>query len=344
MHTNLIQIKAFLGKYYSELAYTTSQEKYAKVGINKFFEQRFLIQNNKTQMIVDPSLSGLTVIVSGNEIVVSKTLYDHEHIDVTNSMEKPPPNYNPKSLYTPDVFSSLAYLICQNHTTFHIVGEVDEPIYIKYKADFETFFNSVVIFNVESNIDVEIVEEYESLCALNAVSNFIVGENAQLNLSTFYQNHKSATSFCLRNVIVQESGKYNHVMLGKGSANVLDETKIQAHNMSSVELLGCVNPGQQQFHTIVNVLPCPHDYNFMLDHRHVVGGKGRTSFTPVIVGHLPANAHNSVTSLILDHYAEDSRATKAAEFLHPIISRTTLERTVGVERFYNNKSKFLQFQ
>ena len=87
MSTNLIQIKAFLGKYYSELAYWATQPKYVKAGLDKFFEQRFIIQNNKTQMIVDPMLHGLVVIITGNEIYISKDLYDHEYIEVTNSME-----------------------------------------------------------------------------------------------------------------------------------------------------------------------------------------------------------------------------------------------------------------
>jgi hypothetical protein len=343
MSTNLIQIKAFLGKYYPELAHSVSQDKYSKASLGKFFEQRFIIQNNKTQMIVDPLLSGLVAIISGNEIYISKNLYDHPFIDITNSMENPDSNNNPKSLYTPDVFSTMAYLICQNHTMFNIVGEIEEPIYIKYKSDYETFYNSVAIFNVAEGIDVEIVEEFESYCALNAVTNFILQPDSRLNLSTFYNNHYSALSFCLRNVIVQDTAKYSHILFGKGSSNVLDESKIHANNKSSVELLGCINPGQREFHAIIGILPGSQDYSFFLDHRHVVSGRGKTTFTPVVVGHLPADAYTNVSSLVLDHYAEDFRAEKSAEFLSAITDRATLERTVGVERFYNNKSRFLQF-
>ena len=345
MSSNLIQIKAFLGKYYPELAYSVAQDKYAKVGLDKFFEQRFIIQNNKTQMIVDPHLTGLVAIVSGNEIYISKDLYDHPFIEVTNSMEnKDNLNSNPKSLYTPDVFSTLAYLICQNHTMFQIVGEVEEPIYIRYTSDYESFYNSVVVVNIAEGIDVEIIEEFESCCALNAVTNYILQTNARLNLSTFYRNHYSALSFCLRNVIAQETSKYSHILFGKGSSNVLDETRVHANNKSKVELLGCINPGQREFHCIVGILPGAQDYSFFLDHRHVVSGRGKTTFTPQVVGHLPLDSHTNISSLVLDHYAEAFRAEKTAEFLGSIIERATLERTVGVERFYNNKSKFLQFQ
>ena len=345
MSSNLIQIKAFLGKYYPELAYSFTQDKYAKVGLNKFFEQRFIIQDNKTQMIIDPQLKGLVAIISGNEIFISKELYDHPYVTVTNSMEnKDNLTSNPKSLYTAEVFSTLAYLICQNHTMFHIIGEIEEPIYIKYTTEYEVFYNSVVVVNIAEGFDVEIVEEFESNCALNAVTNYILNANSRLNLSTFYRNHYSALSFCLRNIIVQDTAKYSHILFGKGSSNVLDESRIHANNNSSVELLGCINPGQQEFHCIVGILPGSQDYSFFLDHRHVVGGKGKTTFTPQVVGHLPVNSHTNVSSLVLDHYAEEFRAEKMSDFLSSITNRATLERTVGVERFYNNKSKFLQFQ
>ena len=47
MSSNLIPIKAFLGKYYSELQYSAQQEKYKNAKLDSFFEQRFLIQANK---------------------------------------------------------------------------------------------------------------------------------------------------------------------------------------------------------------------------------------------------------------------------------------------------------
>lgn len=342
MSTNLIQIKAFLGKYYSELAYWANQPKYVKAGLDKFFEQRFIIQNNKTQMIVDPMIHGLVVIITGNEIYISKDLYDHEYIEVTNSMENSGANSNPKSLYNPEVFSTLAYLICQNHTMFNIVGEIEEPIYIKYMSDYECFHNSVLVVNVASGIDVEIVEEFESCCALNAVTNYIVQSDARLHLTTFYANNLSAMSFCLRNVIVQESAKYSHILFGKGSSNVLDESKVHANDKSSIELLACINPLQYEYHCVVGVLPGSQEYSFLLDHRHLVSGKGKTTFTPVVVGHLPVDAHTNVSSLVLDHYAESFREEKSVEFLKSVVERATLERNIGAERFYNNKSKFLQ--
>lgn len=344
MTTNLIPIKAFLGKYYHELLISANQNKYSRTGINKFFEQKFIIQNNKTQMVVDPTMHGLVAVVSGNEIYVSKQLYDHPNIDITNSMEKNDIQNNPKSLYMPEYFSTIAYLICQNHTMFNITGEVDEPIYIKYKSEYETFYNSVLIVNISQNIDVEIIEEFESKAAVNSVVNYVAQPSSRLNLTTFYQNNVASLSFCLRNVIVQESAKYSHILFGKGSAGVVDESKIHANNNSDIEILGCVNANSREFHGIVNVLPGSQEYKFLLDHRHVVYGKGKTTFTPVIVGHLPHDSHSNVTSLVLDHYRRDFWEEKTEEFLSYILDRANLERTINVARFYNNKTKFIQFQ
>ena len=344
MLPNLIPIKTFLGKYYQELAYSSVQPKYSKSNLTHFFDQRFLIQNNKTQMIVDPTLRGLIVIISGNEVLISKDMYDHPNIEVVNSMENQDIGQNnPKSLYDATVFSTISYLICQNHTMFRIVGEVDEPIYIRHKSDYETFYSSVVVFNVSPDINIEIVEEFESYCALNSVTNYILQNNSQLNLSTFYQNHKSALSFCLRNVIVQDYAKYTHFLFGKGSSSVIDESKIMPGYKSSIELLGCINSDQHEFHKIVGVQPVELDYNFLFDHRHVVYGKGKVTFTPVIVGQLPPDSHTNIESLDLGIISEEDHLESIGGFLVPIIERATLERTIGVERFYSNKSKFLHF-
>lgn len=344
LSSTLIQIKAFLGKYYPELAYAVAQDKYSKLNLGRFFEQRFSIQNNKTQMIVDPGLKGLQVIISGNEIHISKELFDHPGVDVTNSMENQGViQNNPKSLYTPDVFSTVAYLICQNHTMFQIISEIEEPIYIKYTTEFESFYNSVVVVNIMEDIEVEIIEEYESCCALNTVTNYIVQTNAKLNLTTFYQNHLSALSFCLRNIIIQDNAKYSHTLFGKGSSIILDETKILANAQSSIELFGCIDPRQNEFNVIVGIQPGALDYNFMLDHRHIVYGRGKATFTPVVIGHLPADAHSNVSSISLDQVPVNLQAEKIEQFLLPITSRSTLERIIGSQRYYKNKSKFLHF-
>ena len=343
MSINLTKIKSYLGKFYSELSKSILSDKYVTANLDRFLEQRFYIQNNKMQMVIDPALSGLLAIVAGNEIHISKELYNHPYINITNSMENVDSSSNPHGLYTPVLFSSIAYLICQNHTMFHIVGEIEEPIYIRYVSDCETFYNSVVVFNIADSIEVEIVEEFNSNGALNAVTNYILHENTKLNLSTFCMSAMSASSFCLRNVIMQEYSSYSHALFGKGSSISVDESRITSANNATVELLGCIRSDQQEFHVIVGILPGTIDFNFMLDHRRVISGKGKATFTPLVYQPLPSDAHLNITSLALDEYSDAFKEEAADEFLSSLTERATLERFVGTQRFYSNKSKFLQF-
>lgn len=345
MPSKLTHIKSFLGKHYSELLESSFQSKYKNTGLNLFFEQKFIIQDNKTQMVVDATLSGLTIIASGNEILVSKELYEHPNIQVTNSMETTiDANNNPRSLYTPSLFSSVAYLICQNHTMFAITGELDAPIYIKYASEFETFYNSVIVFNVLDNIDIEIVEEFASHGALNVVTNYVLSENSKLTLHTFYKSNVSALSCCLRYVILQDSAKYEHILFGKGSSIAIDESKLDPRVNSSTQLLGCVDSRNFNFNSIVGVVPAAKDYSFLLDHRHIIYGNGRVMLTPDITDGLPEGSHSNISVLNLSLIQKELHSSKILEFINPIFERATLDRTVDVDRFYNYKNKFLQFQ
>lgn len=345
MSSNLIPIKAFLGKYYSELLYSAAQEKYKNTGLDAFFEQRFFIKNNKAQMIVDPSMTGLVISVSGNEILVSKELYDHPGIVVTNSLESQNQTANPRSLYNAETFQTVAYLICQNHTTFQIVGEIDEPIYIKYKSDFETFYSSVIIFNINNDLDVEIVEEFESNGALNSVTNYILNPNATLNLTTFYQNNISALSLCYRNIIAQENSNFNHVLFGKGSANIIDENRLRTASGAESEFLGIVNANGRDFHSILYVEPSAQDYSVVVDYRDVKSGKSDVTFLPVILEQVSTgeSATISVTEITLEEIPPDEIEEEIKSFLADIVDRANLVRMVGVQRFYDNKTKFLHF-
>jgi hypothetical protein len=344
MSDNRIPVKAFLGKYYPELSYSAIQEKYQHTNLDTFFDQRFFIQGNKAQMIVDPGLNGLIAIIAGNEVHISKELYDHPSVIITNSMENKNQNSNPRSLYNPDTFSTMAYLVCQNHTMFQIVGEVDEPIYLKYKSDYETFYNSVIVVEVAIGIHVEIVEEIESYSALNAVTNYILQTTAKLDLRTFYQNHISALSFFYRNIIAQDDTSYTHVLFGKGSSNVIDENKIHSYHASRSEFLGIVNSDARNFHSILFVQPASEDYSVNVDYRDVLYGKANVTFFPVILGQDPTNlATISVSNITLEEIPQEEADIEVKKYLDEIIERGTLDRMVGVKRFYDNKSKFLHF-
>lgn len=344
MSTNLTPVKAYLGKYYPELLYSSVQDKYKDTGLDTFFEQRFLIQNNKVQMIVDPTITGLVVTISGNEIYISKELYDHPNVSVTNSLESKSPAGNPRSLYSAETFSTVAYLVCQNHTMFQLSGPVDEPIYVKYKCDYETFYSSVVVFEVAEGVDAEIVEEIESLCALNIVTNYILQPTSTLNLSTFYQNNIASLSFLYRNVIAQDESRFTHVMLGKGSSNVIDETKLHAHHKTNSEFFGIVNSNGKAFHSILSIQPANESYSVTVDYRDILQKNADVTFFPVILGQEPTgHASISVSNITVEEIPPEKVLTEVNNFISDIVERTILDRMSGGKRFYDNKAKFLHF-
>jgi len=345
MSTAPTQFKSFLGKYYSELLYSSAQEKYINSGLDVLFDQKFHIQTNKTQMTIDPFLQGLVVNISGNEIYVSKELYDHEDVMISNSMEtQNQQQHNPRQLYNPEVFSTLAYLVCQNHTTFHIVGKLDKPIYVRCESEFETFYNSVVVFNIEEDVEVEIVEEFESLCVLNVVTNYILNKNSKLKLFSLYQNRLYGTSLCLRNIILRDATEYNHILFGKGSQKVLDETKISTEGRTSVNMLGCIDVGKYDFNTVVGIQTTLDEHKFSLDYKHIVCGNGKSTFTPLLNVADRENFPMVNDSLITDSIPEKLKIIKMTEFLLPITDTAKLDSKFETERFYSNKAKFLQFK
>jgi len=340
MLNNLIQVKTFLGKYYSELLYSAAQEKYRDTGLDNFFEQRFSVQGNKAQMIIDPSMPGLSVIVNGNEIFVSKTLFDHESIVISNSMENPDRIGNPRSRYAPEIFSTIAYLICQNQTTFEIVGDIDEPIYIKYKTEYEAFYNSILHIDINNDVNVEIVEEIESYCALNSIANYLVRSGACLNLTTFYRNNLSAISFIYRDVSLLDQAEYNHNVFGKGSSNIIDENKIITHDAKS-ELLGIRDSNGKNFHSILYLEPKSENFRTNVAYKDIIYNKSNLSFYPMIIGQMSDNATIDVDSITCDNLGDYKEQVK--EFIQDIVSVTTVERTLNCQRFYNNKTDFLKF-
>jgi hypothetical protein len=343
MTNDLISIKNFLGKYFPELNYSSIQEKYKNTNLDTIFEQRFHIQNNKTQMIVDNGLSGLIAIISGNEIHVSKELYDHPNITIVNSLENSEKT-NSVSLYNPETFSTIAYLICHNHTLFQITGNIDEPIYVRYKCDYETFYNSVAAFEVLDNISIEIVEEIESTSALNAVMNYIIHPTAEIKLSTFYKNNLSGISFVLRNIITEIESNFSHMVFGKGSSNIIDENKIVCYPGSSSEFMGIIDSKGQDFHSILYVHPVTEQFSVLVDYRNINYKGSNITFYPVIVGNkTESNSDISITNISIDEKDRKDRNFDIKSFADDLLDRFTLERMIGVRRFYENKKNFLIF-
>ena len=301
MSTNLIPVKTFLGKFYTELSDTVlTNHKYKNTGIDSFFEQRFFIQNNKVQMIVDVHLKGLRVVVSGNEIHVSKELYKHASVDITNSIEEVNKEADPKSLYSSSTFSTIAYLICQNHTLFRVTKDIEEPIYITFKSDYEAFYSSVLLFMVNAGVTVNIVEEIESHCAINSVVNYILNPYSVMNVSTFYRNQRPALSFFFRNVIAQVGSTYNHLLLGRGSSNIVDENRVVFESETNIQLAGKIDVDNNSFHSIMELTSTGNNNKVNIDYKNSVGNKGKLSMTPVIDVTGLTTANVSIRNLALD--------------------------------------------
>jgi len=344
MSNILIPVKTYLGKYYPELYISSSQEKYKSAGVDKFFEQRFLVQNNNIQMVVDNTLSGLQFIFAGNEIYISQEMYNHPHINVINSLEESQ-DKNPRHLYNPDVFSTVAYLMCRNHVTFHIVGELDKPIYARYKSEYETFYSTVVVFNIDTDAEIEIVEEIESSCALNAVMNYILNPGSHTKLTTFYRNNISAVSFLYRNVISQQKSYFNHTLLGKGSSTVVDETKISTALRSNIELFGCVDSLGKDFHSILTVEPSAWDYRIHVDYRNLIRSNDHVTYYPLMIGQEPNRRSSiSVNDLDLDTLLPTNKPGAIDKFISDVILQIRTNKLSDITRLHDNKAKFLDFE
>lgn len=343
MIENLVSVKNYLGKYYPELFYSSMQEKYKGSGLDTIFEQRFYIQNNKIQMIVDPTLTGLSMIVEGNEIVVSKALYDHTGIVVSNSIEAEQ-NTNLKSFYNADIFSSVAYLICQNQISIRITESIDEPVYVKYRSGFETFYNSVITFDIAGSIEVEIIEEFESCCVLNIAATYNLHPYADLNLITFYQNPLSAVSYCVRNIMSHDFSRFNHTLFGKGAECVIDETKIRTMNHSVNSMKGVVASCGKNFHSILHIDPLNENYKISVDYKNIIEGDAKVAFFPVISATtVPQTATIDVSEIDIDEIPANKIDAEVLSFVEDVMTHPNITSTDGINRFHNNKSKFIQF-
>ena len=341
MTNNLVSVKSFLGQYYTEVYESSKQEKYKNSGLESLFEQRFIIPNEQHNVTVSNTLYGHVIEITGNKVVVSKALYENEHITVATAANS---EVNPRVLYTPNVFSTLAYLVTNNHLLVSITGPIDDPIYIKIGSHFETFQNTVVVVNIAEDIEVDIVEEVASVSAINGVINYIIGQESVLSLYTFYKNSISSVSALCRHVISRFSSTYNHVVLGKGSAIALDENKLYTYNDSQIMLLGCVDSKKYRFNSILSYHPESKDYSIVVDYRAITYDKGLVEFYPLIYGQNPNdNATISITEFSIDEILEDMQTSRHS-YLKDIMDYTNIGvLTPSVKRFYENKTNFLKF-
>jgi hypothetical protein len=296
-------------------------------------------------MIVDPLMPGLSMSVTGNEIYISHELYNHSSVVVSNTAEKSKvQTINTKSFYNPDTVQTVAYLMCQNIVKISIFGNIDSPIYVRYSCDYETFYSSVVDFSIAEGVDVEIVEEIASNSALNSVINYNLAPSSRLGLTTFYQNNISSTSLVFRNINSGTDSYLTHVLLGKGSSNVVDETKIRHQPNSTSEFLGVIVSNRKAFHSILSLESVDSSYDITVDYRGVFDQGHNVTFLPIVADdHMMGNHAVDISNIQLEEIPADIRNKEVEDFLLPVVDRTLLERVADSSRFYANKAEFLSF-
>lgn len=342
---DLIQLQQYLGKYQAELKSSADQEKYIDTELDLLLLQKFKMQSNRLQMIVDSSLSGLQIFVAGNEVRVSKELYDHPGITTVNTVEDESQVYNPRADYNPDVFSSMAYLICQNHTKFKISSYIDRVIYVRYRSEFETFYNSIITFEIDPTVQVDIVEEFESSSAINIVTNYHLAPTSRLRLHTFYRNSLAGIALCLRNVVVKERAYFRHLVMGKGSSSVVDETKIYPHFRSNIELFGVVEAKDTKFHSVLTVHPSATEYRIAVEYRNIINNKSKVSYYAGVKGdNISPRSSINVEDLNVDTIPAKELNSRTEQFIKVIVDNAVISNRADLESFHNNKTRFLYFK
>lgn len=318
-----------------DLMLLSKSKKYENTTLSSLFDQRFYFQPNKPQMFINESLDGFTITVSGNELEISKALYENENVAVINSMEMLSYVANVIDNYDPDIFSSVAYLICPNKIFISIDGQLDEPIYVHYKTEFECFYNSVITFDIISGAEIDIIEEIESNAALNCVTNYKVGVGANLNLYSFCKNTLSGSSMVYRKVDLEENANYTHIMLANGSYTAIDENQLNLGKNSQVELLGVINSRNKNFNTILNVTPDAQEHYLSSVYKTIKYKNDHVGFD------VESEEINNIN--INNFEINYDNTDKVKQFIFDIVDRAILTSMTGYKRFYINKDIFLQF-
>ena len=334
----LSSIKTFLGKYHAELEYSALSSKYSRTGISKLFSQRFYIQENSPKITVDPAMDGMSLSMHGNEIFISKKLYNNKYFTIKSPASETSIKIT-KEAYDREIIPSMAYLICKNQCVITISGDLGEPIYVTFKSDFETFYNSVLFLDIPSGVNVEIVEEHQSRSALNTAIAYVVRPYSTLNLFTFYQNNNLATSSCLRTVVVENDATYNHTLYGKGSACIIDENRWCLSDNAIAKSSNYVKSNSHNFHSIFTMISYGNDdHNISINQKHVLDSKGSISFITDLPKGSKYTENVFINSIDIDALEKDTDTVDI--FFNDDMFNNTPYSTLGSLRFYNNKLKF----
>lgn len=338
---DLLPLKDYFGKYYPELKDSCSQEKYAGTGLASLFEHRYRVPNKEMQLHIDPSLPGLQLVISEGEVKISAGILNHPHISVFNDLAL---DQAAKDGYNPDILPTMGYLSCWNRIKISFDSYIDTTVYIRYQSSAEIFFSSIVSIHVAPTAQVDIVEEFDGPGAVNVAANYEIESTAKLHLYTFYKPSAAGIILSLRNATIKERAYFKNVVLGKGSACVLDETKLYPLFRANVDILGIVDSPSRNFHNVLTVHPVVQEYRVAVEYKNIVGNTGVVSYYAGVVGNsISRRSSINVTDLNIDEISDSDINTEIEKFTENVLEHVKVTDKKDSERFYGNRDEFVYF-
>ena len=328
-----------LGKHFAEINDSLKQEKYSGTRMPGLLTHRYKADTSTATLVVDPSLTGLNIIITGNRVRVSPGVLDHPAITFTDELSNR--TCNPRAGYTPDVAASLSYLLCGNLLQLNVTGYVDRVIYITYLSDFETLNTTVLDVNVNDTAQVDIVETVTSYSLYSVMANYHVGGTAKLRLHTFYSNSVAGSSILARQVYLSDRATFTHGLLGAGSNVLVDETRLYPGFRSNSRIVGVTSTRAAQFRSVLTVHPEIEEYAVTVDYRNVLTMDSNVGYYAGVAGDsVSKRSYVNATELTIDKVDPDAAAVCVAEFVKDVMAEINITGRQDTAEFSKKKSEY----
>lgn len=328
-----------LGKHSAEIIDSLKQEKYSSASLPGLLAHRYKADTSTATLVVDPSLTGLNIIITGNRVRVSPGVLEHPAVTFTDEISNRA--RNPRAGYTPDVAASISYLLCGNLLQLNITGYVDRVIYITYLSDFETLNTTVLDVNVNDTAQVDIVETVTSYSLYSVMVNYYVGDTAKLRLHTFYSNSVAGSSILARQVYLSDRAAFTHGLLGSGSNVLVDETRLYPGFRSNSRIVGVTSTRAAQFRSVLTVHPEIEEYAVTVDYRNVLTMGSNVGYYAGVAGDsVSKRSYVNATELTIDKVDPDEAAGYVAEFVKDVMAEINIDGRQDTAEFSRKKSEY----
>ena len=332
-------LRQHLGKHSAEIIDSLRQEKYRDTSLPGLLTHRYNADTSTATLVVDPSLSGLNVIVTGNRVRVSPGVFDHPAVSFTDGLDTRA--RNPRADYNPDVAASLSYLLCGGVLQLNITAYVDQVIYVTYLSDFETLNTTVLDVHVSGTTQVDIVETIASYSLYSVMTNYHVGDTAKLRLHTFYSNSVAGSSVLARQVYLSDRSTFTHGLLGSGSNVLVDETRLYPGFRSNSRIVGVTSTRAAQFHSVLTVHPEIEEYAVTVDYRNVLTTGSNVSYYAGVAGdNVSKRSYVNSTELTIDKVDPTDAARCVAEFVKDVMAEINITGRQDTAEFSKKKSEY----